>query len=404
MSLPSGTVLADRYDLTDRIASGGMGDVYRAVDRRLSRTVAIKLLRTDDSVAEQRFATEVATHAGLQHPDIVVLFDADDHEGRPFLVMEYVGGPSLTELLRSGPLPIDQVRDTGRRIASALAYAHERGIIHRDVKPSNVLHDSAGCAKLADFGIVRLADAAGLTATGTALGSVGYVAPEQLTDGDNVGPGADVYALGLLLLEAATGERAFDGPGTEAAFQRLSRDPEVPEHLPTDLAELLRAMTQREPSARPSAAEVATRIAGDAPRVDATAVLPESPEMETTTPVTTATAGGSATGGPAMAGATEEPTEAIDAPITTPSGPPVRSIDDLVRSRPWAPFAIAAALGILVLVGITSLVGNAGEDAPDGNEATADDASGEGDGSDPEVQLDPDLVDAFDRLEEVVRP
>ncbi len=398
MNLPSGTVLADRYDVTDRIASGGMGDVYRAVDRRLSRAVAIKVLRTDDTVAEQRFATEVATHAGLQHPDIVVLFDADDHEGAPFLVMEYVEGPSLADLLRSGPLPVEQVRDTGRRIASALAHAHERGIIHRDVKPSNVLHDRAGCAKLADFGIVRLADAAGLTATGTALGSVGYVAPEQLTDGDNVGPAADVYALGLLLLEAASGERAFDGPGTEAAFKRLSSDPAIPAHLPADLADLLRAMTDRDPGARPRASDVAARIARGAPRDDVTAVLPDPGPTDVTTPVSTA----AAEGRPGT-----EPTEAIDGPDNAPSDPPgpsrpprpstppIRNIDDLIRARPWAPYAVAALLGIFLLLLLTSLLGGADEEAVDATE---------GENEAPEVQLDPDLVDAFDRLEEAVRP
>ena len=112
MEFTSGTVLADRWQILDHVASGGMGDVYRARDQRLDRIVAIKVLRTRDMSAEQRFATEVATHAGLQHPDIVVLFDADEHDGTPFLVMEFVDGPSLASRIAGGPLPVEEVRDT----------------------------------------------------------------------------------------------------------------------------------------------------------------------------------------------------------------------------------------------------------------------------------------------------
>lgn len=395
MGFTSGTVLADRWQILDRVASGGMGDVYRARDQRLDRTVAIKLLRPHDTSAEQRFATEVATHARLQHPNIVTLFDADEHDGAPFLVMEFVDGPSLASLIARGPLPLEEVRDTGRCIASALAYAHERGVIHRDVKPGNILFDAVGAAHLADFGIVQLADAAGVTATGVTIGSAGYVAPEQLTDAGKVGPATDVYALGLVLLEAATGERAFNGPETEAAFQRLTRDPEIPYHLPEDLAHLLREMTRRDPATRPTAADAASRLsatpAGDRAR---TMVLPErtvEPDAETVA------IGSAAASSAASTNDVADGTVGIDGSGGDPAdgGESRTSPVGTIRRARWSPLVVAVAIGLAAFTLFARGVGS------DDGQTTGGEA---GDESVSQTQLDPALADAFDRLEEAVRP
>jgi eukaryotic-like serine/threonine-protein kinase len=261
MIMRTGDTVAQRWELTERVASGGMGDAYRAHDRRLERTVAIKTLRAEGAVARQRFDAEVAALAKLTHANIVPLFDAGEHEGVPFLVMAFIDGPTLSDVMAGGPLEPDRVAAIGAELAAALTYAHAVGIVHRDVKPGNVLFDERGVARLADFGIARLADVAGVTATGVAIGTAAYIAPEQLTRDAEVGSPADLYALGLVLLEALTGEREFDGPATEAALVRLSRDPHIPATLPATWRRLLGDLTAREPDRRPTAREVVAALA-----------------------------------------------------------------------------------------------------------------------------------------------
>jgi eukaryotic-like serine/threonine-protein kinase len=386
MTITAGTVLADRWEITARVAVGGMAEVYRAEDRLLERTVAIKLLRAHEARAAERFSREVTTHASLKHPDIVVLFDAGEHDGSPFLVMEFVDGPSLADLLSDGPLPVDRVRDLGRRIASALAYAHGRGVVHRDVKPGNVLFDAAGDAHLADFGIVRLADAAGITGTGAAMGTPGYIAPEQLTAQDDVAAPADVYSLGLILLEAATGRREFVGQATAAAMARLSRDPHVPDDLPRDLQRLLREMTSREPDGRPTAADVAVRIEGGEAAAEhdrtRTAVLPDPG------------------GGPAAGTAAAE-TEVIAEQQPAVAGRASRAAAFPRGSRSWMPYAVAAAVGLIAVVVVAAGLGS-DDGAGDGTDEVADE--GVDPDADAETQLSPELADAFDELDEAVRP
>lgn len=256
MSIATGTVLADRWELTSRLAVGGMGDVFRAHDRDSGEEVAVKVLRSGVLQGEERFAGEVATLRRLDHPHVVGVVDAGEEDGLPYLVMELLPGRSLSDLLRDGALPLDRVHHIGTAIAAALDYTHGRGVINRDIKPSNILFTAEGTAKLADFGIAKLLDASGITATGQALGTASFIAPEQLSAPDRVGPPTDIYSLGLVLLEAATGQRAFAGTGSEAAMARLARDPEIPASLPDGWQQLLRRMTARDPAARPTAAQV----------------------------------------------------------------------------------------------------------------------------------------------------
>jgi eukaryotic-like serine/threonine-protein kinase len=276
------TILQSRYRIDSLIDRGGMADVYRGRDVRLERDVAVKVLREVEH--ERRFAAEARTLARLQHPNLVRLLDAGTDNGDAFLVLELLDGATVRELLGDGPLASDQVARIGADTTAALDYIHRRGIVHRDVKPSNLMLDDYGSIRLADFGIARLLGATRITGSHQAIGTMAYIAPEQLQGGE-VGPATDVYSLGLVLLECLTGRRAFGGPPAEAAAARLSRDPHVPAELPAPWPGLLRAMTARDPRARPGAAAIRDRIgwtsdaSTTAPLAAATAPLGAAPAL-----------------------------------------------------------------------------------------------------------------------------
>ncbi|MDJ0376562.1 serine/threonine-protein kinase [Cryobacterium sp. PH31-L1] len=262
---PVGSLLADRFLIETLIGTGGMASVYRATDTALGRTVAVKLFRADGGAAEpERQSGEIALLASLNHFALVTLFDAGtaivDGVPRTFIVMELVDGPDLRARIATGPLPSREVAAMGADLAEALHCVHEQGIIHRDVKPANVLLSPSGFpgrsmhAKLADFGIARLLDETRLTATGSLLGTASYLSPEQAL-GAAIGAPTDIYSLGLVLLECLTGVRAYPGTAVESAMARLQRQPGIPSTLDRDWTELLAAMTARETADRPSAAE-----------------------------------------------------------------------------------------------------------------------------------------------------
>ncbi len=263
-------VLEGRYALGDLVGVGASAWVYRAEDLRTGRDVAVKLYPPGVGGPDRaRQRSELALLAQLHHPNLVVLYDAGEDSGRAYLVMEFVDGPTLAEQLRAGPMQAGEVSRLGAELGYALAYVHSRGITHRDVKPANVL--MGGRPMLTDFGIARLVDAARVTQTGYLIGTPAYLAPEQVSGGP-VGMPADVYALGLVLLEALTGRREFDGDGPEAAFARLSRQPSVPEGLP-GLTDLLGEMTALDPADRPTAGEVSERLRESASGLDDVPVM-----------------------------------------------------------------------------------------------------------------------------------
>ncbi|MCU1600205.1 MAG: putative serine/threonine protein kinase [Frankiales bacterium] len=282
-AIPSTAVIGGRYRLDVLVGRGGTAEVWAATDTSLGRTVALKLVTVAHDESAARAADEARTLAQLSHPNLVQVFDAGtDGAGRPWVVMEYVDGDTLGDAMRKGPLPVATVTEIGIAVADALAYVHSTGLVHRDVKPGNILLGRV--PKLTDFGIARLVDAAKVTTTGLMVGTAAYLAPEQVS-GEPVGPPADVYALGLVLLEVLTGLREYDGPPVEAAMARLSRPPAIPTTLPTGWAGLLSAMTARHPEQRPTAAEVATALRGLQTGTTATTVLPPTaaPVVERTT-------------------------------------------------------------------------------------------------------------------------
>ncbi|MEU0333861.1 serine/threonine-protein kinase [Streptomyces sp. NPDC006193] len=257
----SAEILAGRYRLDAVIGSGGAADVHRGFDLRLRRPVAVKVFRPGIGVeTEHGFESEAVILARLQHPGLVTAYDAGRHDDRAYLVMQLIEGPTLKGRIAEGPLRHEDTAALGAALAQALAHAHEAGIVHRDVKPSNILLDASGRPHLTDFGISRLVDATTRTATGALVGTAAYMSPEQVL-GRCVGPPADVYALGLVLLECLTGRLEYDGGPLEAAIARLHRRPVLPSSLPAELADLLRKMTAQDEHVRPSAPDCARTLA-----------------------------------------------------------------------------------------------------------------------------------------------
>ena len=253
-------LFAGRYELGEPVGSGGMGDVLSARDTVLDRVVAVKLLApalAQDADLRARFEREARLVARLSHPGIVTVFDAGIADDVPFIVMELVAGTTLAErIANERHLPAEDVRAIGREVALALAYAHAQQLVHRDVKPANILLPTGGGAKLGDFGIARAADTTRLTQAGTLLGTAVYLSPEQLA-GEEATAASDVYALGVCLYEALAGRLPREGSSLVALAQETVVPPlgELAD-VPEDLEELVMRCLARRPEFRPGAAEL----------------------------------------------------------------------------------------------------------------------------------------------------
>jgi serine/threonine protein kinase len=229
--------------------------MFRATDRLLRRPVAIKLYRPGaGSTAERQFRDESRQLAWLEHPNLVTLYDAGLDAGQPFLVLQYIDGVTLEDRLDQGALSADQAAAVGARLADALAYVHERDVVHRDLRPSNILVDESGIF-ISDFGISRMLGGTHLAASGLQTGTSAYLAPEQLRRGTTPQPESDIYSLGLVLIECLTGEPQFPGGALASAVARLTMRPRVPEGLPEPMRDALEAMTDDDPAKRPTAEE-----------------------------------------------------------------------------------------------------------------------------------------------------
>lgn len=372
-----------------------MADVYAAQDASSGRMVAVKIMRVGEQADPDRFAAEMRILDRLSHPAIVRLFDSGTTEdASPYFVMQLVDGESLSARLRTqGPLTNEDAADIGSRVASALSHAHETGVIHRDIKPANILIDGDGGAYLTDFGVARLADATLVTRAGTTIGTAAYLAPEQLQN-SQVGPAADVYALGLVMLESLTGHRAFRGTGVEAAMARLGRDPVVPDDLPGPWTALLVAMTRREPGDRPTAKDVEMILRGEqdlpvvseeevAQRLRLTRSTDDDPTAVATLPGLASPSSGQ--WGPPSG----ESGQSLQPGPLTPPPPPGTPVDglpradapprgfDAIRSKALIVGLILGAIAVLLLLGVFRLTTPTEEGDPVTGSDPVDDATRE---------------------------
>lgn len=380
-----------RYRLGERLGHGGMGEVFAAHDLRLDREVALKLLRAD--LAEQdgmreRVVAEARLAARLSHPHVVGVLDTGEQDGRPFVVMERLSGRTLRDELSDGPLPAERVRDVGLQVLRALAAAHDLGIVHRDVKPGNVLDAGVGTWKVADFGIAKWVHAdETLTGTGELLGSPSYLAPERI-EGQQAGPASDLYAVGVLLYEALCGRKPFEGDDPFAlatAIRDGAFEPPasvLPDADPGIVAVIERAMrldpAERYESAEAMAAALLGEDAEGADESTATIAAPVTAPLPRREPVAESD-GNETVPVPRM-----EQTARL--PVPTPAPRPARS-----RRPSKVALIIAGAILAVVMITVLALAAFTGPAAPG--------PSGAGRSSIPTP-----LDDALTGLEESVRP
>lgn len=354
MNLTGGTVLGNRYTLTERIAVGGMGEVWAATDTVLARNVAVKLLHpalSQESDFVERFRAEARHAAALQHPNIATVFDFGEDDGTAYLVMELVVGQPLSQLIHErAPLSVQETTAILIQAATALDAAHQGGVIHRDVKPANILITSDGTAKLTDFGISRAVDSAPLTQTGQVLGTAQYLSPEQAL-GQTATAASDIYALGVVGHEMLTGVRPFDtGSVVSTALAHINQPPpQLPDTVPVGVRDVISAALAKDPADRPATASAMAHALGmpGAAFASAARIAPDSAASA------------------AFASNMDAPTQAMPAPtqalsFTEPGIPDRRS-----RRRPaWLMGAAAAMLGALAFFALSQGVGGIGSTTP----------------------------------------
>lgn len=275
------TIAAGRYRVERKLGDGAMAKVFLARDGELNRLVAVKVLDEQlaaDESFRARFSREARVAAGLSHPNVVTVFDVGEADGQPYIVMEYVEGRTLDERLREeGALRPDEVERLGRQVCAGLEHAHEHGLVHRDLKPGNLIERVDGTVKIADFGIARAAEETELTEVGTIIGTAAYLAPEQ-AEGGVVTPQTDLFALGLVLYELLTARRPWEVEKLPDLARRRRTEPApLPEETPPALADAIARCLETEAEDRPaSAAEVATLLDRPEADTDATMVLPRT--------------------------------------------------------------------------------------------------------------------------------
>ena len=340
-----GSFFDGRYKIVRKLGAGGMANVYLAEDQELGRRVAIKILNdrhaNDDQFVE-RFRREAKNAAALSHPNIVSIYDRGEAEGTYYIAMEFLDGRSLKELIVTrGPAPVPVAVEYTRQILSALRFAHRHGIVHRDIKPHNVLVDGEGRVKVTDFGIAR-AGASQMTEAGSIVGTAQYLSPEQAR-GTNVDQRSDLYSLGVVLYELLTGAAPFSGDTpVEIAMRHLSQAPEPPSakrpNLPHDLDLLVMRALAKDPEERYQSAE---EMDGDLERIARGAAVSRETEESATQIISAATGPMAATAATMIA----PPPRAIAAAPPPTGGPPqvYYDLDEPIHRRPIWPWIAALA-------------------------------------------------------------
>jgi len=352
----SGLTFGGRYQLGNRIAIGGMGEVWQATDLVIGRTVAIKILKDEylgDPGFLERFRAEARHAALVNHEGIANVFDYGEEDGSAFLVMELVPGEALSTILeREHTLPIDRVLDIVAQTASALQAAHQAGLVHRDIKPGNLLITPDGRVKITDFGIARIADQVPLTATGQVMGTVQYLSPEQAS-GHPASPSTDIYSLGIVAYECLAGRRPFTGESQVAIA--MAQINEAPPELPITIAEPVRnlvyACIAKRPEDRPATAAHLARAAQALRRGDVQGAIAAVPGVAGHDPISSfasdtqaATRVIGAAGGYGAAGAATGITT-----TATETAPPAR------RRNPWM-WPLIAIVGVLAVALIAIII------------------------------------------------
>ncbi|WP_306233545.1 protein kinase domain-containing protein [Agrococcus beijingensis] len=361
----SGLTFGGRYQLTSRIAIGGMGEVWQATDQVIGRTVALKILKDEymgDPGFLERFRAEARHAALVNHEGIANVFDYGEEEGSAFLVMELVPGEPLSAILdRDRTLSADKVLDIVAQTSAALHAAHQAGLVHRDIKPGNLLITPEGRVKITDFGIARIADQVPLTATGQVMGTVQYLSPEQAS-GQQAAPSTDIYSLGIVAYEALAGRRPFTGESQVAIAMSHINDapPDLPTTVPEPVRNLVLSCIAKTPADRPTSAAHLSRAATMLRRGDIAGAAAIVPGIASTDSFATI----------------DSPTQAATRVITTQSSPataalPVTRATTAVRDRqkrrtnPWIwPVIILALLLVAAGVAIALILLNQNRDDP----------------------------------------
>ena len=365
-----GATLSGRYTLTERIAAGGMGEVWAAIDTVLGRAVAVKLLHpalSQESDFVERFRAEARHTASLHHPNIATVFDYGEDDGTAYLVMELVVGQPLSQIIAErAPLSAQETVSILVQAATALEAAHRGGVVHRDIKPANILITPDGTAKLTDFGIARAIDAAPLTQTGQVLGTAQYLSPEQAL-GHGATASSDIYSLGVVGYEMLTGERPFDsGTAVATALAHVNQaPPPLPVTIPTGVRDVIDAALAKDPADRPSSAAAMAKALG---MPDATL----APDAGSATAAVTATAPTAAAPTPTTPVGVIGPVSTQVMPALTRAMPTQTTSTQPPGRSPWLPgrrpvwlltAALAAvALGALAVFALSG--GDAGTNTP----------------------------------------
>jgi hypothetical protein len=372
------------YRIERELGRGGMGVVYEATQMRLDRRVALKVLSPEiaaDPEFRERFRREGLTQAAIDHPHIITVYEANEADGCSYIAMRLVHGPTLKELIRSGELTHERALVLLQQVAGALDAAHAAGLVHRDVKPPNILVGSGDHAYLADFGITKAVAEIGLTVTGQFLGTPHYIAPEQV-NGERVSSASDIYALAAVAFECFTGKVPFQRDTNQAVlfahvFDAPPRATEVRPQLPAQLDEALARGMAKDPADRPATAgdfltEVEAALRGEV-------VAAEKPVASAASP-------------PPAASPTEPPAAPPSEPRVAPAEPPSAQSPGKRSGRSWVGLAVGAAIALVVLLVVAAVVGLSGGGAESGDVESGGAAA-------TRVSTDPDTVTLGSRLD-----